>query len=80
MQTISISELKSHLSAELKKVQKGTRIMVLDHKRPVAELIPAEVEELFVREAENPYVYKTLTPITEKDPVSKLDEERSDRW
>jgi len=54
--------------------------MVLDHKRPVAELIPAEVEELFVREAENPYVYKTLTPITEKDPVSKLDEERSDRW
>ncbi|MBL7007147.1 MAG: type II toxin-antitoxin system Phd/YefM family antitoxin [Spirochaetia bacterium] len=80
METISISELKSHLSAELKKVQKGTRIIVLDHKRPVAELIPTELEELFVREAETLYAYRTLTPITDQDPVSELDEERSDRW
>ena len=80
MQTISISELKSHLSAELKKVQNGTRIVVLDHKRPVAELIPTETEELFVREAEIPYVYKTLTSITTKDPGLELTDERSDRW
>ncbi len=47
METISISNLKAHLSTELKKVQKGTRIMVLDHKHPVAELIPAEVLHIF---------------------------------
>ncbi|MCK5156503.1 MAG: type II toxin-antitoxin system Phd/YefM family antitoxin [Spirochaetales bacterium] len=80
MQTISISKLKAHLSAELKKVQTGSRILVLDHKRPVAELIPTNTGELFLREAEKPYIYHPLTPITMKDPVHVIDEERSDRW
>lgn len=80
MQTISITDLKSHLSAELKKVQKGTRLVVLDHSHPVAEIIPTETEELFIREAEVLYVYETVTPITTIDPEPELSEERSDRW
>lgn len=80
METISISNLKSHLSAELKKVQNGTRILVLDHKRPVAELIPTETEELFLSMSEQKYLYQVLSPLTGKDPLSELEEERKDRW
>ena len=80
METISISGLKTHLSAELKKVQNGTRILVLDHKRPVAEIIPTGKEELFLSVAEKEYSYMALTPLTDIDPLSDLEEERLDRW
>lgn len=80
METISISKLKAHLSAELKKVPNGTRIVVLDHNHPVAELVPAESEALFVREAERNYTFEVLDPITSKSPDELLREERSDRW
>ena len=80
METISISKLKAHLSSELKKVQKGTRLIVLDHNRPVAELVPTETEELFLREAETMYSSRRLSPLSQKDPLEDLIEERSDRW
>lgn len=80
METISISSLKTHLSSELKKVQNGTRIIVLDHKRPVAELIPTDREELFFSVAEKNYSYRALSPLTEKDPLFELEEERNDIW
>ena len=80
METISISNLKSHLSAELKKVQNGTRIKILDHKRLVAEMIPVEREELFLKVAEKKYTYHPVTSLTNKDPLDDLEEERSDRW
>ena len=74
------TDLKTHLSAELKKVQNGTRIIVLDHKRPIAELIPTETEELFLSVAEQKYSYHSVSPLTGKDPLCDLEEERSDRW
>lgn len=80
METISITNLKTHLSAELKKVQNGTRILVLDHKRPVAELIPTETEEVFISVAEQKYSYHDVSPLTGKDPLDDLEEDRSDRW
>jgi len=80
METISISNLKTHLSSELKKVQNGTRVLVLDHKRPVAELIPTGNEELFLSMAEYKYSYHPISSLTEKDPLDDLIEERSDRW
>ena len=80
METISISGLKTHLSANLKKVQNGTRIIVLDHKRPVAELIPTDTEELFLSVSEKKYSYRPLPALTEKDPLTELEEERKDRW
>ena len=80
METISISKLKTYLSSELKKVQNGTRIVVLDHKHPVAELIPAGTEELFLHEASQEYSCQPLPPLTTKDPLEDLKEERSDRW
>lgn len=80
MKTISVSKLKAHLSAELKEVKNGSRIIILDHKHPVAIVGPYEEEPLFAREAEQPYTYKELEPLTTIDPVEKMEEERSDRW
>jgi antitoxin (DNA-binding transcriptional repressor) of toxin-antitoxin stability system len=79
METISISKLKAHLSSELKKVQNGTRIVVLDHKHPVAELIPAGKEELFLYEASQIYSCNPLLPITDKDPLGDLEKDCSGR-
>ena len=48
MQTVSISELKAHLSQYLKQVRNGSEIQILDRGVPVAKLtnIPApEVDD-----------------------------------
>ena len=64
METISISKLKAHLSAEIKKVRNGARIVVLDHNHPVAEIIPTETYDLFVREAQVSYEVVSYAGVT----------------
>jgi len=80
MKTISVSSLKSHLSAELKKVQAGEIMVVLDHHHPVAKVVPFEDEPLFLREASETYRCKALPPLTGIDPLQALEQERADRW
>ena len=81
METISISRLKARLSAELKRVRKGMVLTILDHKHPVARLVPLEDSDaLFVREATRSYEYKTLEPLTDSDPTDAISKERADRW
>ncbi len=40
MKTISVSELKTHLSAQLRAIKKGSRLLITERGRPVAELGP----------------------------------------
>jgi antitoxin (DNA-binding transcriptional repressor) of toxin-antitoxin stability system len=40
MEAISISNLKTHLSATLKEVVKGIHYLVMDRDHPIAELVP----------------------------------------
>lgn len=40
MKTISISQLKSGLSAALRSVRRGTEVVVTDRGHPVARLVP----------------------------------------
>lgn len=80
MKTISVSELKTHLSAELKRVQKGTILTVVDHKRPVATLAPIAIENIFVKEASCTYLYEPLSALIGGDPLDLLAEERKDSW
>ena len=80
METISISKLKAQLSAEIRKVRTGVRLIVVDHKKPVAELIPFESEPIFLRQALNSYEYRELSSLTALDPLVKLEKEREDRW
>lgn len=42
MTSINISELKAHLSQYIKLVRTGERVLVLDRKEPVAQLVPVE--------------------------------------
>lgn len=40
MQQVGTAVLKNNLSAYLRKVKKGARLIVTDHGRPVAKIIP----------------------------------------
>ena len=80
MTTISVSDLKTHLSAELKRVRSGTVLTVVDHRHPVAQLVPIGDDGLFVSEAVARYEYRELTPLMENDPLRALEEERRDSW
>lgn len=79
MKTISIADLKSHLSAELKLVNAGEAIMVMDRKRPVAYLSPLPGEMEISRKKRKTYRYRELAPLIKKDPLDFLNEERGDR-
>lgn len=83
METISVSKLKAHLSAELKKVKAGATITILDHNHPVAKIVPVEpeLEPLEMIEATRKFECRTFPPILEKGSIMKtLEEERADRW
>ena len=41
MKAVKISELKTHLSAYLRRVRKGEHILVMDRDEPIAEISPA---------------------------------------
>ena len=76
METISVSKLKTHLSAELKRIESGIALTVVDHKRPVAVLSPIRDEATFAREAECRYEYVPFEPLVAGDPLEFLNEER----
>jgi prevent-host-death family protein len=40
MKTAAVSELKSHLSEYLGRVKAGSEILITDHGKPVARLVP----------------------------------------
>ncbi len=44
--TASVRDLKNRLSAYLRRVQAGQRLIVTDRGRPIAELAPLRVERL----------------------------------
>ena len=48
MKTVSIYELKRHLSSFVDQAAAGARILITRHRRPVASLSPADVEHLHV--------------------------------
>ena len=80
METISVSNLKAHLSGELKRVQKGTRLIIVDHHRPVAVLAPLPDSLSFVRTAKKAYTVRSLSPLSTIDPLPLLVAEREDSW
>ncbi|MBN1533108.1 MAG: type II toxin-antitoxin system Phd/YefM family antitoxin [Spirochaetes bacterium] len=80
MDTISISNLKAHLSATLKSVRAGKRVIVVDRDVPVAEIspLPRKKPGLVVRPAKKG---KMSGPLGLKvspdlDPLEHLLEER----
>lgn len=82
MRGITIARLKATLSAELRRVRAGEPVTVLDRTTPVALLVPVPVADAVrvVRAAKTPYVYRNLPPLTARDPLQHLDEERAEAW
>jgi antitoxin (DNA-binding transcriptional repressor) of toxin-antitoxin stability system len=79
MKTIAIADLKAHMSAEVKKASAGEKIIILDHKRPVAMMVPLQDDLQIADPAEGTYRFRKLSPLIHKDPLAALLEERGDR-
>lgn len=45
MHTLSLSEFRANASAMLDKVEKGDTVRIMRHGKPVADLVPARVNE-----------------------------------
>lgn len=48
MKTVSMYQLKCHLSSFIDQAAAGARILITKHRRPVAALSPADAEHLHV--------------------------------
>ena len=81
MQTISVSQFKTHLSAELKKVADYGELIVLDHSRPVARILPyRDTEPPAYRRATVTWKAHELPPLIESGAAhSALMEDRGRR-
>ncbi len=83
MTQVKIAELKSHLSAYLKKVRLGAEVLVLDRETPIAKLIPVSDSKplLTIIPAKRPYAPMVFPPPPKKnfDILKSLEEERKDR-
>ncbi len=80
MKTISISELKTHLSRELKKIKAGQSVMVTEHSKGVAILSPPSDSLLVLREAKRKFQVRELNPLISGDVLAYLRESREDKW
>jgi prevent-host-death family protein len=77
---IGVRELKDHLSRYLSAVSAGAEVIVTDHGRPVARLVPVDrragvLEELVARgeaAAPRPGARRAPKPIAAKGSVSDL--------
>jgi prevent-host-death family protein len=80
MKKSSVSYLKAHLSAELKAVQAGETVLVMDRNHPVARLVPVEEKKATqVREPLHAFDFQRLTPLVSGDALEALWESRGMR-
>jgi prevent-host-death family protein len=76
----NVSQLKAHLSSRLKLVQSGETILVTDHNRNIARIVPVENSSLVEKQAVRSFVpvRPVLTGLTPLSGLKLLDEERGE--
>ena len=80
MKHSSVSYLKAHLSAELKAVQAGETVVVMDRDHPVARLVPLEEENgIEVREPLQAFAFERPAPLMSSGSLEPLFEDRGRR-
>jgi antitoxin (DNA-binding transcriptional repressor) of toxin-antitoxin stability system len=80
MKRSSVSYLKAHLSAELKAVQAGETVVVMDRDHPVARLVPlAESSGIEVREPLQSFGFQRPAPLVSGGSLEALLEDRERR-
>ncbi len=82
MHTIPLSEFRAHTAAMIDLVEKGETVRILRHGKPVAELVPARVNEEPVK---TPSWKRPITPLTYLKPPAKtgaqmIIDERESGW
>jgi len=50
MRTVKIGDLKARLSAHLQFVRNGEEVLVCDRNKPVARIVPVEIEDRLAQE------------------------------
>lgn len=78
MQEITVSQLKAHLSAEIKKLKKNGGVQIVQRDVPVARLIPIADHTPLTFQNKTNKSFKLLKPVVEleSDPVALLLEDR----
>jgi antitoxin (DNA-binding transcriptional repressor) of toxin-antitoxin stability system len=80
MRQSSVSYLKAHLSAELKAVQAGEIVVVMDRDHPVARLVPlADASDIEVREPLQHFGFQRPAPLISGGSLEALLEDRGRR-
>ncbi len=80
MKRSSVSYLKAHLSAELRAVQAGEVVVVMDRDHPVARLVPMEEEKgVQVRGPLQAFGFERPAPLVSVDSLKPLLEDRGRR-
>jgi prevent-host-death family protein len=83
--TAAVSEFKAHLSEYLRHVQNGDEITILDHKRPIAKVVPITEKTSRPKLEVIPAQKKKFRDIRPKgvkldfDPAQYVIEDREDR-
>ncbi len=73
METITISAFKARISEELRKVRKGSRIIIADRETPVAMVSPIESEPaLKIRRAKSTFAPPPPPEAIAHDPLEYL--------
>ena len=76
--TSTVSSLKAHLSENLRRVANGETVIVTDRRKPVARIIPYEVDDLVESMPTGPFlpVRPNLARFPEIDTMALLLAER----
>lgn len=78
---MKISELKKHITEELRRIRKGGRVVILDRYQPVAEVVPFGLpsQRLVVRAPRGPRALPAVKVKAAVDPLDYLLEDRGRR-
>lgn len=84
MTSVKIAELKDRLSATLRQVERGARVVVTDRDRPIAVLSPIEADDdVVITPAQRSFKAvrgkRYARPGTDVDVLALLAAERGDR-
>jgi prevent-host-death family protein len=86
MRTVNIADLKARLSAHIQLVRDGEEVLVCDRNKPVARIVPCELENLPERERQliargvlTPPLKKRTSPVSWPEPPGNIPDEVIER-
>jgi prevent-host-death family protein len=77
MRTAGVREARQNLSALLDEVKRGREVVITEHGRPVAKLVPAD--RAAGRGVPNLAAFRRMMPVLDPPLSATIQEEREDR-